>query len=110
LTQFAQVQWGIPPFSTKKKWENIDEPIEQCSKDGKTWPNRRSPMPEPGQTTISDPVVNRIIEHYRIQVGDKTCARTAGRIIQAFHTAGLSLQPEPSSDPHTIGRHLDVSA
>lgn len=72
-------------------------------------------MPEPGQTTISDPVVNRIIDHYRALVGDKTCARTAGRIIQAFHTSGIGLMPESSPEQNAdgsghLGRHLDKTA
>lgn len=49
---------------------------------------------------LTDGLAISIVEHHQRQIGDKTTARTAARIIQAFHAAGMSLLPTPvNSDP-----------
>ena len=66
---------------------------------------------------ISDPVVKAIVEHYQAEASDSTPTKTAGRIIQAFHAAGMRLMPvsastisAPSPGPHleetTASPHL----
>lgn len=61
---------------------------------------------------INDPVVNSIVEHYRSETGDKTLTRTAGRIIQAFHAAGMRLIPERTNNDSSTakGQLIDAHA
>lgn len=61
------------------------------------------------KTVIADPIVNRIIEHHRKMIGDKTSSGTAARIIQAFHNAGMTLLPDRQIQ-QPKGQHVDLSA
>ena len=58
-----------------------------------------TPSNENESCRLTDAAALRIVEHQQRLIGDKTLAKTLGRIVLAFHAAGLSLAPEPSTEP-----------
>lgn len=56
-------------------------------------------MSEPQNSTVrlTDKPSILIVEQHQRKLGDATTGRTLVRIIQAFHSSGLSLTPETPS-------------
>lgn len=52
---------------------------------------------------LTDSFCVAIVEDYRQQIGDKTSAKTLGRIVQAFHAMGGQLGPVATQTPEGQG-------
>ncbi|HAI13568.1 MAG TPA: hypothetical protein DCM28_17815 [Phycisphaerales bacterium] len=64
--------------------------------------------PKRQRIELTDTLSIRIVETYRKQIGDKTSAKTLGRIVQAFHSTGGQLGPGASNSSEAKGAGSDA--